>query len=53
MAALTQQFGQPHQLALQQIGKLMDWPNLNTGDVKASQTLELNPVSVGSSWPSR
>jgi len=42
MAALTQQYGQPHQLALQQIAELMDGPNLNSADVKASQTLALN-----------
>jgi len=42
MAALTQQYCQPHQLALQQIDELMDGPNLNSGDVKSSQTLAQN-----------
>jgi len=42
MAALTQHYGQPHQLALQQITKLMDGYNLSSGDVKASKTCALN-----------
>lgn len=35
MEALNQQYGQPHQLALQRIAELMDAPNIISGDVKA------------------
>lgn len=35
MRALTDMYGQPHQLALQRISNLMDGPNIKSGDVKA------------------
>ncbi|XP_035460710.2 uncharacterized protein LOC118283111 isoform X1 [Scophthalmus maximus] len=35
MRALTEMFGQPHQLASKRISNLMDGPNIRTGDVKA------------------
>lgn len=35
MRALTDMYGQPHQLALQRITNLMDGPNIRSGDVKS------------------
>ena len=46
MAALNQQFGQPHQLALQRIVELMDGPNIGSGDVKAFRTFALKVRSL-------
>ncbi|RXN27328.1 hypothetical protein ROHU_020207 [Labeo rohita] len=41
MRALTDMYGQPHQLALQRITSLMDGPNIKGGDVKAFKALAL------------
>ncbi|KAK9520898.1 hypothetical protein VZT92_020756 [Zoarces viviparus] len=46
--ALNQQFGEPHQLALQQFTELMDGPNIVTGYVKLFQTFALKAHSLGS-----
>lgn len=41
MRALTDMYGQPHQLALQLITSLMDGPNIKSGDVKAFKAFTL------------
>lgn len=41
MEALTELYGQPHQLALQRISKLMEEPNVKTGDTKAFRQFAL------------
>nr|XP_055025291.1 uncharacterized protein LOC129415362 [Misgurnus anguillicaudatus] len=41
MRALTDMYGQPHQLALQRISQLMDGPNIKSGDVKAFKAFAL------------
>ncbi|KAK7913314.1 hypothetical protein WMY93_013525 [Mugilogobius chulae] len=46
MAALNQQFGQPHQLALQRIAELMDGPNIQSGDIKSFRLFALNVRSL-------
>ncbi|XP_073672378.1 uncharacterized protein [Paramisgurnus dabryanus] len=46
MAALDQQYGQPHQLALQRIAELMDGPNINSGDIKAFRMFALKVRSL-------
>ncbi len=46
MAALDQQYGQPHQLALQQIAELMDGPNISSGDIKAFRLFALKVRSL-------
>ncbi|KAM9802571.1 uncharacterized protein ACBT44_014811 isoform 3-T4 [Syngnathus typhle] len=46
MAALNQQYGQPHQLALQRIAELMDGPNIQSGDVKSFRLFALNIRSL-------
>lgn len=35
MDVLNQQYGKPHQLALQRTAELMDGPNVDSGEVKA------------------
>lgn len=46
MAALNQQYGQPHQLALQRIAELMDGPNIQSGDIKSFRLFALNVRSL-------
>ncbi len=46
MAALDQQYGQPHQLALQQIAELMDGPSIASGDQKAFRIFALKVRSL-------
>lgn len=46
MAALDQQYGQPHQLALQRIAELMDGPNISSGDIKAFRLFALKVRSL-------
>ncbi|XP_026219876.1 uncharacterized protein LOC113164689 [Anabas testudineus] len=46
MAALNQQYGQPHQLALQRIAELMDGPNVVSGDTKAFRMFALRVRSL-------
>ncbi|KAK7891694.1 hypothetical protein WMY93_023657 [Mugilogobius chulae] len=46
MEALNEQFGQPHQLALQRIAELMEGPNVMSGDVKAFRTFALKVRSL-------
>ncbi|XP_051980634.1 uncharacterized protein LOC127641859 [Xyrauchen texanus] len=46
MAALDQQFGQPHQLALQRIAELMDGTNIASGDQKAFRLFALKVRSL-------
>lgn len=46
MAALDQQYGQPHQLALQRIAELMDGPNIASGDQKAFRLFALKVRSL-------
>lgn len=46
MAALNQQYGQPHQLALQRIAELMDGPNIQSGDIKSFRLFTLNVRSL-------
>lgn len=46
MAALNQQYGQPHQLALQRIAELMDGPNIASGDIKAFRLFALKVRSL-------
>lgn len=46
MAALDQQYGQPHQLALQRIAELMDGPNISSGDIKAFRLFALKIRSL-------
>lgn len=41
MRALTDMYGQPHQLALQRITNLMDGPNIRSGDVKTFKAFAL------------
>ncbi|XP_056618245.1 uncharacterized protein LOC130432771 [Triplophysa dalaica] len=41
MAALNQQYGQPHQLALQRIAELIDGPNIQSGDIKSFRLFAL------------
>lgn len=41
MRALTDMYGQPHQLALQRIGNLMDGPSIRSGDVKSFKAFAL------------
>lgn len=41
MAALNQQYGQPHQLALQRIAEMMDGPSVASGDWKAFRMFAL------------
>ncbi|XP_063766006.1 uncharacterized protein LOC134882305 [Eleginops maclovinus] len=41
MEALTELYGQPHQLALQRISKLMEEPNVKAGDTKAFRQFAL------------
>lgn len=41
MAALNQQYGQPHQLALQRIAEMMDGPSVASGDGKAFRMFAL------------
>ncbi|XP_067294186.1 uncharacterized protein [Pseudorasbora parva] len=46
MEALNQQYGQPHQLALQRIAELMDGPNVSHGDVRAFRMFALKVRSL-------
>ncbi len=46
MEALNQQYGQPHQLALQRIAELMDGPNISQGDVRAFRMFALKVRSL-------
>lgn len=46
MAALNQQYGQPHQLALQRIAELMDGPSIVSGDEKAFKMFALRVRSL-------
>ncbi|XP_073776433.1 uncharacterized protein [Danio rerio] len=46
MEALNQQYGQPHQLALQRIAELMDSPNIRQGDVRAFRMFALKVRSL-------
>lgn len=46
MAALDQQYGQPHQLALQCIAELMDGPTITSGDIKAFRLFALKVRSL-------
>ncbi|XP_026094149.1 uncharacterized protein LOC113066497 [Carassius auratus] len=46
MAALDQQYGQPHQLALQRIAELMDGPNIASGDIKTFRLFALKVRSL-------
>ncbi|KAL0192021.1 hypothetical protein M9458_010317, partial [Cirrhinus mrigala] len=46
MEALNQQYGQPHQLALQRIAELMDGPNVSQGDVRAFRMFALKVRSL-------
>lgn len=46
MAALNEQYGQPHQLALQRIAELMDGPNIASGDIKAVRLFVLRVRSL-------
>eukprot|EP00064_Thunnus_orientalis_P017917 superscaffoldBa00003950_g18003 len=45
-AALNQQYGQPHQLALQWIAELMDGPHVMSGDTKAFRMFALKVRSL-------
>lgn len=48
MQALTDMYGQAHQLALQRMTSLMDRPNIKSGDVKAFKGFALRvPALVG------
>ncbi len=46
MEVLIQQYGQPHQLALQRIAKLMDGLNISQGDVRAFRMFALKVRSL-------
>ncbi len=46
MAALDQQYGQPHQLTLQCIAELMDGPHIASGDIKDFQLFALKVRSL-------
>ncbi len=46
MEVLIQQYGQPHQLALQRIAELMDGPNISQGDVRAFRMFALKVRSL-------
>ncbi|KAL0147386.1 hypothetical protein M9458_057313 [Cirrhinus mrigala] len=46
MAALDQQYGQPHQLALQRIAELMDGPSIASGDQKSFRLFALKVRSL-------
>lgn len=46
MEALNQQYGQPHQLALQSIAELMDGPHVGHGDVRAFRMFALKVRSL-------
>lgn len=46
MAALNQQYGQPHQLALQRIAELMVGPSIVSGDGKAFKMFALRVRSL-------
>lgn len=46
MAALDQQYGQPHQLALQRIAELMDGPSIASGDQKTFRLFALKVRSL-------
>ena len=46
MAALNQQYGQPHQLALQSIAEFMDGPNINSGNIKSFRMFALHVISL-------
>ncbi|KAL0161429.1 hypothetical protein M9458_045154, partial [Cirrhinus mrigala] len=46
MDALSQQYGQPHQLALQRIAELMDGPSIITGDIKTFRMYALRVRSL-------
>lgn len=46
MEALNQQYGQPHQLALQRIAELMDGPNVGHGDVRSFRMFALRVRSL-------
>lgn len=46
MAALNQQYGQSHQLALKRIAELMDGPNIQSGDINSSRLFALNVRSL-------
>lgn len=44
--ALTKMYGQPHKLAVQRIGELMDGPNIHHGDVKDRRLFGLQAHSL-------
>ncbi|KAL1279515.1 hypothetical protein QQF64_026188 [Cirrhinus molitorella] len=46
MDSLNQQYGQPHQLALQRIVELMDGPSISTGDIKTFRMYALRVRSL-------
>lgn len=46
MAALDQQYDQPHQLAIQWIAELMDGPRIASEDQKAFRLFALNPLGL-------
>ncbi|XP_057186686.1 uncharacterized protein LOC130552431 [Triplophysa rosa] len=46
MAALTEKFGQPHQVALKRIATIMDSPEIKRGDIAAFERFSLHVQSL-------